>query len=167
MSNWQQRAVAPLRTVQDTLFWNCIRVSRLLVAGKGRKVCLVLQQTPRGEKRHLGRHIGHGEQNHVRFAVGTRWGSIHIWTYDCNGHLNVLKAVKIGTMISRNVYNDNVVWIFGIYDGCMYVETSLQMCYPGYGPHPCCLCPAAAEFVAVSQLVGFPNLGSVWFFESY
>jgi hypothetical protein len=50
-----------------------------------------------------------------------------------NGLLNVVKAVKIGTMIPRKVafaYNANVVWTFGIYDGCMYVQTSLQICYP-------------------------------------
>jgi hypothetical protein len=69
-------------------------------------------------------------KDHVRFAVGTRCGSIQIWKYDRNGLLNVLKAVKIGTTIPRKVefaYNDNIAWTFGFYDGCMYVQTSPQM----------------------------------------
>jgi hypothetical protein len=72
-------------------------------------------------------------EDHVRFAVGTSCGSIQIWKYECNGLLNVLKAVTIGTTIPRKVafaYNNNIVWVFGLYDDRMYVQTFLQIYCP-------------------------------------
>ena len=68
-----------------------------------------------------------GNEDHVRFAVGTRCGTIQIWRYDYDGVPENLKAVKIGTTIPRKVafaYNNNIVWVFGFYDGRLYVQTS-------------------------------------------
>src|SRR5215471_7097728 len=65
-------------------------------------------------------------KEYTRFAVGTLCRSIQIWKYDCNGLLNVLRSLSVGKTIPRKVvfdYHENILRVFGFYDGCMYVET--------------------------------------------
>jgi hypothetical protein len=79
--------------------------------GQGREILGIAMDTPM--------------KDHVRFAVGTRCGSIQLWKYDHNGMVNLLKAVAVGETIPRNVAfasNDNTLRVFGFYDGYMYVQ---------------------------------------------
>ena len=63
-------------------------------------------------------------QDHVRFLVGARCGSIQLWQYESNGALNVLKAVTMGLTIPRRVAftTKENIRVFGYFDGNMQVR---------------------------------------------